>query len=468
MQQQKLLDIQNVSPEQRVIIYGAGRMGLRLWKENQNTHRLNIIMFVDKNAEMLSEFPMKVYHPSGIASQEYDWIIISLSQDESGEQVKTELLELGVPRDKIISGIWKTVYLPADLDYVHVIRNCAEEKLSVGLYIKNSALGDQIIALALYDDISKMFSDCYIDIYSVREDYSRCVFEEQECLREIFGHIPDNHDIRQYDLFFEISSQVIIRGIDSRRVKKHSNKLYKKVLEHVDFQKAWYVDGVNGIYAESVLLTRARKRNCNKYTIYNESGLFSVDKRRTRIHCKPGYKEKYESIKLGHAFVTYNYGANKVTAGSKKQAKMWPASYHEKLNQLIKDEFPEIEMIQVGAADCEKIPGADRYVLGEDLEVVKHILSNSILHIDCEGGLVHLATNLGTKCAVMFGPTPIWYLGYDQNINIAPIKCGECMGATPNWFDCYMYDRPECMYSITPEMVFGRIKEYLSGIAREK
>jgi ADP-heptose:LPS heptosyltransferase len=53
------------------------------------------------------------------------------------------------------------------------------------------------------------------------------------------------------------------------------------------------------------------------------------------------------------------------------------------------------------------------------------------MHIDDEGGLVHMATALGTKCAVLFGPTPVGIFGYEQNINICADTCKECFGIVP-------------------------------------
>ena len=64
--------------------------------------------------------------------------------------------------------------------------------------------------------------------------------------------------------------------------------------------------------------------------------------------------------------------------------------------------------------------------MGESLELVKYVLKGSLLHIDCDSGLVHLATQLGTKCVVLFGQTSVWYFGYEQNINIVSKVCNSC------------------------------------------
>ena len=83
---------------------------------------------------------------------------------------------------------------------------------------------------------------------------------------------------------------------------------------------------------------------------------------------------------------------------------------------------------------------------------------------------MHLATQFGTKCAVIFGPTPMHFYGYPQNINIVYEGCCNCMGSHPDWaFECFRgLAEPECMYKVTPEIVMGRVRGYIEeSIAEE-
>ena len=93
------------------------------------------------------------------------------------------------------------------------------------------------------------------------------------------------------------------------------------------------------------------------------------------------------------------------------------------------------------------------------------ILRQSVLHIDIDGGLVHLATHMGTKCIVLFGPTPVSYYGYEENINLKAGNCHECYCLYPETNRCARdMEQPECMYSITPEAVAGAACTYLSSV----
>ena len=107
--------------------------------------------------------------------------------------------------------------------------------------------------------------------------------------------------------------------------------------------------------------------------------------------------------------------------------------------------------------------------MGSDFRLAFYLLKNSIVHIDIEGGLVHIATQLGTKCVVLFGPTIKEYYGYEQNINIQAGGCHNCWGLYSDVNRCARsMEEPECMYSITPELVMGYVDEYMYTVDKEK
>ena len=68
---------------------------------------------------------------------------------------------------------------------------------------------------------------------------------------------------------------------------------------------------------------------------------------------------------------------------------------------------------------------------------------------------MHLATCVGTRSVVVFGPTPSDYFGYPENINISPSLCGSCWWTTRSWMDNCAMDYPEarCLTEQPPENV---------------
>ena len=107
-----------------------------------------------------------------------------------------------------------------------------------------------------------------------------------------------------------------------------------------------------------------------------------------------------------------------------------------------------IEIIQLGVVGEEKIAGVTHCLNGQiSLEEAGLLIKHGICHIDTEGGLVHLANAVHSRCVVLFGPTPAEFFGYPQNINLEPSGCKSCWFVTQNWLiECPRHTSgPECM-----------------------
>jgi hypothetical protein len=117
---------------------------------------------------------------------------------------------------------------------------------------------------------------------------------------------------------------------------------------------------------------------------------------------------------------------------------------------MLKSRHPGILLVQLGSGNSAPIAGVDLNLIGKtSLDEVSALLAGSTLHIDNEGGLVHLAASVGTRSAVFFGPTPANYFGYECNLNFAPTVCGNCWWKTPSWMTTCLYpaSRKACMQS---------------------
>ena len=101
------------------------------------------------------------------------------------------------------------------------------------------------------------------------------------------------------------------------------------------------------------------------------------------------------------------------------------------------------------------------------MELTKYILANSLLHVGCEGGLVHLATALGTKCLVLFDPSDVHQYGFARNINLVSEVCSSCMYifGDGGLRDCMRGNKePPCMLSLTPQKVFDVTRNRLNCV----
>lgn len=152
--------------------------------------------------------------------------------------------------------------------------------------------------------------------------------------------------------------------------------------------------------------------------------------------------------------ITVHDGVETAAAGRilERSTKQWMIESWELLIDHLRDLFPRHSFVQLGAKHAREIPGTHENLAGKTtiIEAIDY-LTESCLHIDGDSGLVHAATALGIPCIVMFGPTPDYFYGYPQNVNIRATTCSEaCYWLNENWISqCPIgYDSPKCMDDI--------------------
>ena len=155
-----------------------------------------------------------------------------------------------------------------------------------------------------------------------------------------------------------------------------------------------------------------------------------------------------------------------IKKASVRPTKSYPVDLFAEAINLIKNQYPNIKIVQVGSNTGSAIVGIDINLRGfTSLAQCALILKQAKAHIDTESGLVHLATSLGTSCVVMFGPTNISYYGYPENKNIKPKECWNCMHVTDTWMEsCPLnYTTLKCVPSILPNEILMAMSEIISN-----
>ena len=170
------------------------------------------------------------------------------------------------------------------------------------------------------------------------------------------------------------------------------------------------------------------------------------------------------------SFITINTGFdNYYIIGTRTATKCYPKEYWERLAVLLKTKYPDLRIVQLGNKTGQHISGVDADLSGKTtLAECAGILKMSRLHIDIEGGLVHICASIGTRCITLFGPTSVEYFGYPQNIKLRDDGCPDCWWSTQTWMECCprKYPRPECMYKLMPEKVLDAVSSIFGGGAR--
>lgn len=147
-----------------------------------------------------------------------------------------------------------------------------------------------------------------------------------------------------------------------------------------------------------------------------------------------------------------------------RSTKSWSVKAWEELITLLKQQYKELYIVQLGGVKHRKIKGVDINLAGQlTFEQSLVYLNSSLLHIDGDSGLVHARHLLNKPSIVLFGPTNVDYFGYKANTNMAPKVCGDCWWKNKDWMEKCMegYETPKCIDSILPVDVFEKVKQLL-------
>ena len=170
-------------------------------------------------------------------------------------------------------------------------------------------------------------------------------------------------------------------------------------------------------------------------------------------------------------YITVNTGANAEYL-TKPSTRTWQYSNWIRLISILRKRIPDdFQIVRMGLATSESgETKADIDLCGmTSVEQAKVLVKNARLHVDYEGGLVHLRHVLGGgPSVVLHGPTSIDRYGYSENISIRSVECpNACEWSCRDWLViCHNKEKPNaCMKTIGVEDVAERV---LSELEKDK
>ena len=450
----------------KIIIYGASQVGQEYLWQLRETGYAEVVCLADVQAERYSEVDIKVCSPDRLKEFTCDFVVIAIKNKIFSEDAIKKIKEMGIPREKIICQIktWPSL---------EVVRDCSNwvsrESLAfvlpkvvpVGVIVAGG-IGDCLVRKRLLEELLSWDEKICVDVYTVpkRYDLIQKLLKDNPQVHRIVSNCTQlNYYKNEYAAALSFENDLDILQWSPKKFSSYPNLLQK--MQQIEESVRTY--GVlNKDILHSVDFQRAEKDGLNFYTAYNRYKAFNIKDWHTKLPLSPEGKLRCVELLSGvETYITLSVGCD-TSVGH--EAKAWPLEYWEKLAQLLHQKMPNLCIVQVDAKGTTKVAECDKYIIGESLDVAAYALKCAQLHIDNEGGLVHLASQLGTKCTVLFGPTPISYYGYKENINIQAGNCHNCYWLTGNFVSCYRrMKKPECMYSITPEMVMEKVEEYFKG-----
>lgn len=480
---QYLFPFEKVPVHSKILIYGAGTLGQDYLRQMQLTRYCEVIAIADKNYGQYPPMVVPVISPERIHEFTFDYAVVALRMAAAFHEVKRILKKEGLAenriicifeREKITDPIF-TGQAPANFS---IAEHSAEGEpafsktpLSIAI-LATGGFGDMVIQKRLVMELIRLVPECVIDFYNIKAmDLLKHLYVDCKNVNRVIPDLGSRYkeNYKKYSLALAIEACNFIKvdRWDRQKFKADKRDPYQKFIRSIDKLKSETdKEDVTISTPPHLTMTRRAYQGLNAYSGFDYNGAFQIEDKNVSIPLDPEWESEYRKLGLG-LYITVNFG-NGDCADAGRVAKSWSKEKFERLISLFKNKYPEIEVVQPGAADTDQLTGADRYVLGADFRLAVYLLKNAMLHVDIEGGLVHIATQLGTKCIVLFGPTVKEYYGYGQNTNIQAGNCHNCWGLYSDVNRCARgMEEPICMSSITPEMVMEHVDEYIATLKGE-
>ncbi len=270
-----------------------------------------------------------------------------------------------------------------------------------------------------------------------------------------------------FDVTFRFCVYPELIQFKKKKIKAAEKSLYEYLLacekyrseNELFFDKHPALDGM--MSARSIIGGAKRIQEPDLY------GLLGItEEYKHRIHIAEDEEEYLQKLGLKKKkFITIHRGWD---GTSSNNVKAWSLKACGDLIAEVKNNFADYEIVLIGTDEGQApkdLTGLDMNLIGKtSLEQVKVLLKNAWIHIDNEGGMVHLRHALhGGKSIVLFGPTALELFGYSENTNISANNCALfCEWLTSDWpTSCPRCDSDEvpCMDAITTTMVIDALEK---------
>ena len=465
MEYRFLFPFEKITSGSKILIYGAGILGQEYLKQLLITGYCQCVGFLDKNYEHYPDMRVPVYSPKEAARLEFDFIVIALRGELGLNEILRTLIGMGISESRIVYVLERNapVQIFGDsgdiLDNLELAYWCS--RISFAIYVAGG-FGDMIIQKRLIMELNRLVPAATIDLYTVHgELFLEWLYSDMESVKNIVTDLGVRYLTQKenYSFAFRIVGSGFLE-IDYRRNSDFLPE-FEAFVHKLELLQMKCEDEKYSVALPSAIMFYRRIFNGeNCYSGFNYGGVFSINDFHVTIPFLKKYKEAFLELGL-HDYITVNVG-NGISADGKGVAKAWPFQRFHDVIDIFKRQYPGVSVVQIGAAGEKLLDNADMHLMGKAFGLIAYVLRSAIFHFDIEGGIVHLASQIGVKCIVLFGPTPMAYYAYAHNTNISVGMCRDCYGYYLDTNRCARnMDEPECMYGISVELVMEKIADYM-------
>lgn len=344
-------------------------------------------------------------------------------------------------------------------------------KLNIAIVI-TGGIGDICVSSNYVHAFAGKFAmpETVIDVFAhTNQKVSQAFFKENTVIRKVLTKKEISLDNKSYDCLIYLNRYPDVRFRNLKKIALFNDKLLtyifeieKNRLRNIDvFDNNPRLDGNIGAISEILGKKRIQQPDIGGVLGITENFSYVAPIEIDEDACLAQFKLKK------NCFITLNRSVDD-NCEFREVNKLWPKEKYEELAIKLKTKYPSVKLVQLGSLKNKSniINGMDLNLLGKTtLHQLKVLLKNSVMHIDAEGGMVHIRAMLSEgKSCVLFGPTSEKIYGYEKNINIRGDGCSMwCEWVLDRWYGvcCRGYDIPApCMASISVERVLTEIIEY--------
>jgi Glycosyltransferase family 9 (heptosyltransferase) len=328
-------------------------------------------------------------------------------------------------------------------------------------------IGDHLLAARYVRDLLAAVGEFRFDIYSTIPEDALWIFGNLPQLNGCFDEeFSWNQNFDRYPLAMYLAMFAVIYAeeTDWRRLEKRNRRLWEvcKTLCRFRPEIEPFIERhprLDGFLARKAVFVGMQRHNF----LHGMAGI-AYGGHRLPLATAAEAMERFSLA--GRRYITVHNGfstlqAHMVERGA-KATKCYP--HFAEVVAGLRERLPGLTVVQLGAGTTSTpVDGVECNLLGRTtLPETAEILRHSLLHIDNESGLVHLAACLGVKSCVLFGPTDAEFFAYDSNINLHPPVCGGCWWITEDWMTTCPrgFVEARCLSQQRPETVIDAVVSY--------
>lgn len=95
-----LLPFGGFSKKDKIVLYGAGAVGIHLKDYISSLEGCDVVCWVDRNYKDLQQ-TLEVQNPKKILEYEFDYVVIAILREKAAQSAKNDIINLGIPEEKI-------------------------------------------------------------------------------------------------------------------------------------------------------------------------------------------------------------------------------------------------------------------------------------------------------------------------------------------------------------------------------